>query len=630
MKKYDFNKNVRLEDDLYNYVNGQWIKKTKIPADKPCVGGFVDLNDDVEKIMLRDFKKLSKKPSQDELLNRAVLLYQKVLDEENRIQGMDFLFKKLSFLDSICDKESFVSSLYYLYDNNYPLPFNFIINEDMKDATKYSLCLSGPSTILPDTTMYDSPQAQQIIGIYQTMVVAILNKLNIGNVDDLITKTLSFDDKIRKLVKSSEEWADYIKTYNPYKLEEVNAMLDFSLDSLLVSRFGKKVEQVIVYEPRFFNAFKEFMQDSYLEYQAWAKVNLILEKAKYLSEELRDLSGIYMRALSGTAQMASKEKFAYGLANSFYGEVLGVYYGKKYFGEEAKQDVISIVKNLIQSYKERLSKNTWLSQATIDKAIVKLDKMEIKIGYPDKIDNKYYLLAFSNNQSLIEIVDSLIKIISNYNDQKLFKPVDRSIWVMPGNMVNACYNPSANDITFPAAILRAPFYSINQTIEENYGGIGCVIGHEISHAFDNNGAQMDELGNICNWWTEEDYKNFQVKTEQMIEQFDGLPLLDAKVNGKLSVSENIADNGGIASSLQSLKRVKGDADLTKFFINYAKIWCLKAKPEYTKLLLTVDVHGPNYYRANMQVKNFDEFHQAFNIQETDQMYLEPSKRLIIW
>ena len=201
---------------------------------------------------------------------------------------------------------------------------------------------------------------------------------------------------------------------------------------------------------------------------------------------------------------------------------------------------------------------------------------------------------------------------------------------MSGNTVNACYNPSFNDITFPAAILQAPFYSINQSIEENYGGIGCVIGHEISHAFDNNGAQMDELGNINNWWTEADYKNFQAKTQAMIEQFDGLPLEGAKVNGKLSVSENIADNGGVTSSLASIERIKPNCDLKPFFINYARIWCTKARPEYTKLLLTVDVHGPAYYRANMQVRNFPEFYKAFNIKETDKMYLDPAKRIIIW
>lgn len=365
------------------------------------------------------------------------------------------------------------------------------------------------------------------------------------------------------------------------------------------------------------------------DYLAWAKVNLIVSNVSYLSEEYRNLAGTYARAISGAKKMSSVDKFAYRLVNQYYDEVIGVYYGKKYFGEEAKADVISIVKNLVESYKIRLQENTWLSKDTIDKAITKLDKMEIKIGYPDKIADKYYSYVYSPNQSLLEIIDHLTSIVVSYSDAKLYQPVDRTLWVMSGNTVNACYNPSFNDITFPAAILQAPFYSINQSIEENYGGIGCVIGHEISHAFDNNGAQMDELGNINNWWTEADYKNFQTKTQAMIEQFDGLPLEGAKVNGKLSVSENIADNGGVTSSLASIERIKPNCDLKPFFINYARIWCTKARPEYTKLLLTVDVHGPAYYRANMQVRNFPEFYKAFNIKETDKMYLDPAKRIII-
>ena len=629
MNSNELNSNVRLEDDLYNYVNGEWIAKAKIPADQSSTGGFIDLRNGVEKTLLKDFKKMLTKPSKDELLNRAVTLFGKVLDEKSRLTGLNYLLDKVNYLDSIKDEANFATALYYLYSNNYPLPFNIGVTEDMKDATKYSLILAGPSTILPDTTMYNSPNAAPLLNVYKDMVLTILAKLGISNANELIDKTLQFDMKISKIVKSSEEWADYIKCYNPYDFNKVCELLTPAFANLVVSCYGKAPEKVIIFDPKFLDNYHELMAD-FSDYLAWAKVNLIVSNVSYLSEEYRNLAGTYARAISGAKKMSSVDKFAYRLVNQYYDEVIGVYYGKKYFGEEAKADVISIVKNLVESYKIRLQENTWLSKATIDKAITKLDKMEIKIGYPDKIADKYYSYVYSPNQSLLEIIDHLTSIVVSYSDAKLYQPVDRTLWVMSGNTVNACYNPSFNDITFPAAILQAPFYSINQSIEENYGGIGCVIGHEISHAFDNNGAQMDELGNINNWWTEADYKNFQDKTQAMIEQFDGLPLEGAKVNGKLSVSENIADNGGVTSSLASIERIKPNCDLKPFFINYARIWCTKARPEYTKLLLTVDVHGPAYYRANMQVRNFPEFYKAFNIKETDKMYLDPAKRIIIW
>lgn len=625
----EYNENVRLEDDLYNYVNGKWISEAQIPADQSATGGFYILRDKVEEIMLNEYASLSKTLSNDELLNYSIKLYNKVLNEENRKTGLPYLMKKLALLDDIKCINCFNRSLNTLYSENYPLPFNIGVTEDMMDATKHALALTGPSTILPDTTMYNTEQGNALLNVYKDMATKVLAKLNINT--DIIDKALAFDDKISKIVKSSVEWADYIKCYNPYEFKKVCELLGkVNFSNLILSRFKKLPEKVIVFDPKFLDNFNDLFTNNVDLYVAWAKLNTILSNVPYISEELRDLAGIYSRAINGVPVMTDINKYAYRLASNYYDEVVGIYYGKKYFGEKAKNDVISIVKNLIISYKNRLSKNTWLSRETIKKAILKLDTMEIKIGYPDKVSELYFKLKYNDDMSLIEIINNLNEIRSEHSDSKLFEKVDRSLWVMSGNTVNACYNPSFNDITFPAAILQAPFYSIDQTIEENYGGIGSVIGHEISHAFDNNGAQMDELGNIKNWWTKEDYENFQEKTNLMIEEFDGLPLEGEKVDGKLTVSENIADNGGVASSLESLKRVKENPDLKLFFLNYARIWCQKARPEYTKLLLKVDVHGPCYYRANMQVKNFNEFYEAFNIKETDKMYLEPSKRLIIW
>ena len=244
-----------------------------------------------------------------------------------------------------------------------------------------------------------------------------------------------------------------------------------------------------------------------------------------------------------------------------------------------------MVEEIIDTYKNRVLRNEFLSQETKEKAIIKLNKITIKMGYPDKVDDLYEKLVFDKNGSLYEAITILDTIKMKDNFSKLYKDVDRNQWVMPGHMVNACYNPFTNDITFPAAILQSPFYSIKQSRSENLGGIGTVIGHEISHAFDNNGAKCDENGNLNNWWTKEDFKKFNAKTKTMIKQFDGIELEWGKVNGAFVVSENIADNGGMAVTLEIMSKMK-DADYKQYFYNWARIWCMKARPEFLQLLLS--------------------------------------------
>ena len=393
--KQEFNTKVRIEDDLYSYVNGKWIEKAKIPDDKPSVGGFITLSDEVEKTMIKELKSLSKKEVKDELLHRAITFYKKVIDEEDRIKGISFLKEKISYLDNIKSESDLILSLYYLYNNNYYLPFNMGVTEDMKDATKYSLVLTSLDIILPDTTIYGTEQGNALLEVYKTMAQEVLDKLEVTDAQDIILKALSFDARLSKIVKSQEEWSDYIKCYNPYDVEDVNSLLGFDIKPLILSRFGKIPAKLIVFDPKFFENYKELMSGNIEEYLARSKLKLYLSGASYLSEEFRNISGIYSRALNGTKEMTSLDKYAYRLTNRYFDEILGVYYGKKYFGEEAKKDVNELVKNLITTYKERLSTNTWLSKETIKKAILKLDTMGIKIGYPEKIQDKYYSSTFT-------------------------------------------------------------------------------------------------------------------------------------------------------------------------------------------------------------------------------------------
>ena len=629
--------NIRIQDDLYTYVNQERLDELVIPDDMPTAGGFAELHQNVEKLLMGEFKDLEKKDDiADSNLKKAVDLYSIAKNVKKRnSQGIKPILKDLETIKSTSDITMLNRRLKNYVLNKYPLPFNFMVDVDMKDSNKHCISLSGPRTILPDTTMYSdqNPNKQNMLDMWSQIALKALGYTDLTDEEknEYLKDALEFDSIIATLVKSSEEWSEYTKCYNPYKVNKVNNLLKpLKFKNLLKQLFGFIPETIIVAEPRFLNGFKTlFNEDTFKKYIHWAYINLILNSGKVLSEDLRELSTQFRRALSGIAKPAEPVKFAYQLASSVFDQPVGLYYGLKYFGEEAKADVIEMVKQIIETYKERISNSDILCDATKAKAILKLNTMKIKMGYPNKVEDIFDKFVVNKKDSLYKTMLNINKVLLIDSFERLNKPVDKTKWQMPGHMVNACYDPSCNDITFPAAILQAPFYSIKQTRSENLGGIGAVIGHEISHAFDNNGAQMDENGNINNWWTKEDFKKFDKKTKEMIKQFDGIVLPFGEVNSKLIVSENIADNGGMAVTLHIMRNMK-DANYKEYFINWAKIWCQKAKPEYQSLLLKVDVHGPVILRTNMPPRNFEEWYTTFDVKKTDKMYIAPNKRLSIW
>lgn len=629
---------VRIQDDLYNYVNGEWIENAVIPDDKPMTGGFADLSVGVEKTLIADFKEMtSKKEYPNDYIRRAGTLFLAVKNVKRRNNaGIRPVAKYLARISKLTGMTQFNRNLKEFVLGGYPLPFDMDVSDDMKDSNKHCLMISGPSTILPDTTYYKAEMKAQkdaLIGIWRGMAEAVMAKTDLSEEDRklFIDDTLRFDEIIASLVKSREEWSEYTKAYNPMKTVRVGTLLrPVKFKKLLENLFGTVPEFTVVADVRFLKGFSTlFNEDNFGMYKHWAYVTMLLGSTGLLSEELRELGSTYSRALTGVASIPVVEKYAYQLAGGFFSEPVGLYYGEKYFGEEAKKDIVEMVHEIIDTYKKRVRNSSILSDATKDRAILKLSTMRVKMGYPDSIDPLYDRMVFDEKASLFEMVRTLRQIRREDNFGKLYEPVDKSRWVMPGHMVNACYNPTANDITFPAAILQAPFYSLSQSRSQNLGGIGCVIGHEISHAFDNNGAQIDENGNLNNWWTKEDFKKFKKSTNAMIREFEGITLPWGDVNASLIVSENIADNGGMACTLDIMSGMK-DADYEGFFINYAKVWCLKGKQEYLQLLLKVDVHGPAMLRTNMPPRNFPEWYKTFKVTSKDKMYIAPSKRVIVW
>ena len=630
--------NIRIQDDLYTFVNQEKLNELVIPDDAPSIGGFASLRNDVQDLMIKEFVSMSESNSYpNDHMRRACTLFKVASNvEKKNADGIAPALNYLSVLNRLDSIKTMNGMLDQLVLDRFPLPFSLSVMADMKDTTHNRLYIQGPSVILPDASYYKpkmKAQKDAVLGMWINMAKAILAKtgLTAEEQEKYIKDTLAFDELLAKHVKTSEEWSDYIKIYNPMKTSKLNSLLKtINFKKLIKELAGFVPKTVIVTEPRYFKAFNSvFNKKTFGMYKRWAYVTGLVSSCSLLSEELRDLGSTFSRALSGIAAVTPVQKFAYELASGMYSEPVGVYYGQKYFGEEAKKDITSIVHEIIDMYKERIQNNSILGKRTKEKALLKLSKIGVKMGYPDKIDPFYSKLSFNESRSLFDIVKELGKVRMMHQFDELSQPVNRDEWGMPGHMVNASYNPFVNDITFPAAILQPPFYSINQTRSENLGGIGAVIGHEISHAFDINGAKCDENGNINNWWTNADRKRFNKKINAMVKQFDKIELPWGTVNGKFIVSENMADNGGMAVTLAIMARTEG-ASYEEYFKNWARVWCVKAKPEYQKLLLSLDVHGPAILRANMQPRNFKEWYTTFGVKKSDKMYIAPGKRIIIW
>ena len=630
--------NIRIQDDLYNYVNGETLEKLVIPDDKPAVGGFQDLADGVEKIMMGEFATMTETGTYpNAYLERACKLYAIAMDAERKEKhGIAPALKALAIIDEIKSAADFNRLFKTLTRKGIPTPLSIGADTDMKNTKQRLVYVQGAGVILPDASYYKpemEAQKTQILGIWTNVAKAVMAKTDLSPEaqEQYVNDALAFDEILGGLVKTREEWSRYVEMYNPMDTATVAEMLStIDFGAILTDLFGRVPETVVVTEPRFFGEFAKVFNAENLElYKHWAYVTGLLRACNYLSEELRDMGGMYMRALTGVAKMQSIEKFAYNLASGTYSDPVGIYYGEKYFGEEAKKDITEIVYQIIDTYKERIKTNDILGDESKEKAILKLSKMGVKMGYPDKPRAIYDKLVFDPEASLFDNIVSLSEIRELEALGKLDKPTEPENWAMPGHMVNACYDPFVNDITFPAAILQAPFYSLKQTRSENLGGIGGVIGHEISHAFDSNGAKCDENGNINDWWTEDDFKRFGDKVQMMIEQFDGIELPWGKVNGAFIVSENMADNGGMSVTLDIMSKTEG-VSYEEYFKNWARVWCQKARPEFQQMLLSVDVHGPAILRANMPPRNFPEWYKTFDVKDTDQMYLPEDKRIVIW
>ncbi len=628
-----------IKKDYYRAVNSSWLEKAVIPGDQPQMSAFLELHLDIEKLLMELAEKWNKdQTGLDKNLLKFVKLYKMSNDFETReklgVEPVKPIVEKINKLTSLKD---LVENIRKFHLEGVEMPFGFSVVQDFMNSNNHVLYFSEARLFLPDKSHYENEQTkQQLLGAFMMTSGQVLKLygLNDEEAGDILNKAVAFDGLLANVSKTNVEKADYVKMYNPYTKNELKGKTN-AVDLLEVGAklVGQEVDKLIVINPKFIDEFNNIINEENFEIiKAWMILNTYLSYSSLLTEDLRVAGGAFGRMLSGTQEPQAKEKAAFYHAYNRLSQAVGLYYGKEYFGPKAKKDVEEMVKEIIQVYRERIKNNSWLQEATKEKAITKLNKISVHVGYPEVLPpyyNSYEVSSYEEGSNLVLESIKFGKLTIEDNLSKYNKEPDRRIWGMPASMVNAYYSPFNNQIVFPAAILQRPYYSLSQSASENYGGIGAVMAHEISHAFDNNGAKFDEFGSLANWWKEEDLENFQERSKDMIKLFDGVPTEFGPCNGELTVSENIADSGGLRCALEASKKHK-DHNYEEFFQNWAKVWRQKSHPQFGQLLLTVDVHGPAELRANMQLRNLVEFQEFYKLKEGDPMFLSKEEMVEIW
>lgn len=647
-------KSVSPKNDFFKYVNGTWLKNTEIPADKTRWGSFDELRQNTDKDALAILKEASNNPkyAPNTDQGKAISMYKSVMDTVARNkQGITPIKSYLAKIDGIKNIKDLQKVLMdeEAKGGNAGF-FGFGIGADDKDSNKNSVTLGVGGLGLPDRDYYlsDDKDSKEKREKYQAHVARMLAFL--GEKPEQAkanaAKILALEIAMSQPRLDRVERRDPKKQYNPTSIADLQKMTPIIDWNAYLKGIGiTKIDSVIVSQPRYITSLQKIFTESKIEdLKAYMRWNLLRGSAAVLSTDIETANWeFYSKTLTGALKQRARHEKALQVVNGTVGEALGKLYVEKMFPAEAKDKAYKMIRNVMRAYEIRINNLTWMSAATKEKAVKKLNSLTIKIGYPDKWKDYSALTITSpdNGGSYFGNVKNAQAWGWKKDLEKLGKPVDKTEWGMSPQTVNAYYNPSYNEIVFPAAILQPPFYDYRADEAVNYGGIGAVIGHEISHGFDDQGATYDAEGNLKDWWTAEDLTKFTALGDALAAQYSALePLPGVKVDGKFTLGENIGDLGGINAAYDGLQLylkenknpglIDGFTPEQRLFISWATIWRSKMRDEHLKNMVKTDPHSPGIYRAYVPLLNLDTFYNAFDIKPGDGMYIEPSKRVKIW
>jgi putative endopeptidase len=640
----NMNTKVKPGNNFYEYANGSWLANNPVPGSETRWGSFNILNDFTQKAVKSIVEAAAStsgaKGSSEQLVGD---FYASGMNEVaiNK-KGLNAIAPLLSKIDNIKSNSDLIEYLAYSQKAGLGGIFGIYVGPDDKEVTKNILNVFQGGLGLPDRDYYfkEDERSVKIQEGYKKYITAMMQQSLIK--DDKAAITIyEMEKELAEASMNRVEMRDPYKLYNKFSISELGKTTnDFDWVGFL-SKMGIVGEkEIIVAQPNFLKkATAVILNKSIADWKTYLKFHLISDMSPYLSKNFEDTRfDFYGKILRGQKEQKPRWKRVSAIVDGGVGMEIGKIYVKKYFTPEAKKRMLDLVNNLQDVYAERINKLDWMSNATKPLALEKLNSFIKKIGYPDNWRN-YNGLSISKDNYIQNILNSN-EFDYNYNISKLGKPVDKTEWGMTPPTINAYYNPAYNEIVFPAGILQFPFFDFGADDAVNYGGIGAVIGHEMTHGFDDQGAQYAADGNLKDWWNEEDKAKFKTKTNAIVQQYNDYTVLDTMhVNGELTQGENIADLGGVTIAYEAFKRtqqfknggkIDGFTPEQRFFLSWAQIWRANSTPEETAQRIATDPHSPGVYRCNGPLTNFEPFYKAFSISPKDAMYKAPNVRLAVW
>nr|WP_261375479.1 M13 family metallopeptidase [Olleya sp. Hel_I_94] len=652
-------KSTQPKEDFFRYVNGKWLDNNEIPDDQATWGSFQELRKKTDADALailkaamsdnKDLENIKVLPGSDQ--EKAVYFYQTIMDTIGRNKlGIEPVKPYLAKIEAIKNIEDLQAYMIEMEPQGGGGLYGFGVGSDPKDSNRNVAYLGGGSTGLPDRDYYikDDADSKEKREKYVAHITRMFQYL--GD-DEATAKTqaeqiLAFETRLEEAKMDKVDRRDARKRYNPRSIAEVQKMVPAVNWKNFISGIGvKQLDTVIIGDLGYFNRLQEVLADGNVsDWKAYLKWQTFNSAAGYLSTDIETANWeFYGKELNGSKAQRPREERALGALNGTVGEALGKLYVDKKFPAEAKVKAKKMIENVILAFEHRINKLDWMSPETKQKAIEKLKATKVKIAYPDKWKDYSDLKINSVEEGGSYLQNSLNATAWNFKDdiQKLGKPVDKSEWYMAPQVVNAYFNPAYNEIVFPAAILQPPFYNYTADDAVNYGGIGAVIGHEISHSFDDSGSRYDKDGNLNNWWTDEDLKQFEGLGKALADQYSSIEVLpETNINGAFTLGENIGDLGGVLAAYDALQMsfeqngrpedIDGFTAEQRFFMSWATVWRTKMRDDALKTRIKTDPHSPGMTRAVQPLLNIDAFYKAFDIKEGDKMFIAPEDRVRIW